>query len=129
MDPKDFLEKLNEYAEVKPIKPPKNGGTREADEPEEIVRQGQSFIIDKDTNPSWALEVKKLKTKPRDCEYCDKTVVNQIVNKRLLTFPVLHWRETCNICRMTKNPNTGKFDVEDNRVNPVFSSYFYHKNK
>lgn len=129
MDPKVFLNKLNEYAELKPVRPARSGGVREADEPEEITRHGQSFLIDKDTNPSWAVQIKKLKALPRPCDYCDQMVINQKFNKRILHFPEMHWRESCSSCGLTKNPTTGKFDLTENRANSFYCSYFTNKNK
>jgi hypothetical protein len=127
MNPIEYLTKLEQLAEVKALKPPKNPGVREANEPEEITREGQIFTITKDDNPSWPVEVKKLKRAARPCDYCENIVKNQTFSKRILTYPVKHWRESCDVCSMTKNPTTGEFDIPNSRANIFFTNFFDHK--
>lgn len=129
MDHDEFLKKLNEFAELKAIKPARNAGAREAFEDAIIQRHGKSLVLDYKNNQTWAYEVKKLKNQVRACDYCSNPVKNQIITKRYLNYPEPHWRESCNSCQMTKNPETGKFDIKKIQEQTVFASYFYHRNK
>ena len=129
MEHNEFIERLKELAEVKAIRPAKTAAFREAAETEVIERQGEVFELDKDSNQTWAYEVKKLKNTVRKCDYCDDLVKNQVINKRVLFHPEPHWRETCNSCKMTRNPETGKFDIKDIKVAAFFITYFSKRNK
>lgn len=129
MDHNEFQQRLAEFAEIKKVKPPKNPGIRESQEPEDMFRHGHQFQLTKDLNPTWALEIKKMKPIKRQCQHCDLIVTNQIINKRLLTFPEPHWRETCNACRRVRDPNTGEFSIKDIQAPAFFMSYFNAKNK
>lgn len=129
MDQEEFIKRLAQFAELKEIKPPKTAGRREASEEEIIERNGKILVLDKDTNPTLTYEVKKLKNSARACDYCDQKVKDQVISKRWLNFPKGHWRESCNSCKMTKNPETGCFDIKDIAAPAFFASYFYHRNK
>lgn len=129
MDHELFRKRLAEFAELKAARPPRNPCLREASEPEDIYRAGQEFQITKDLNPTLAVEIKKMKPVKRNCQHCGLVVTNQVIQKRLLSFPEMHWRETCSSCKMTKNPETGKFDLEEVRSKNFFVSYFHNKNK
>jgi len=129
MDPKLFQERLAELAELKPIKPATTAATRAPVEPEEIIRHGQVFTVSKKDNPSWLYQVKKLKTEAKQCEHCDRVVKDQTIAIRFLGYPEPHRRETCSVCRKTKNPETGAFDLLDMQANNFFTSYFRKRNK
>jgi len=129
MDPKLFQERLAELAELKPIKPATTAATRAPVEPEEIIRHGQVFTVSKKDNPSWLYQVKKLKTQAKQCEHCDRVVKDQTIAIRFLGYPEPHRRETCSVCRKTKNPETGAFDLPDMQANNFFTSYFRKRNK
>jgi hypothetical protein len=129
MDQKLFLERLSELAELKAIKPAISAATRAPAEPEEIVRHGRSVFLTKKDNPSWAYEIKKLKTESKPCDHCGRKVKNQVITRRLVNYPEPHWREKCQSCLMTKNPETGDFDLTEYRAGIVFTGFFRNKNK
>lgn len=120
MDNEIFLKQLQELAELELVGVPRTGGLREADEPEEILRNGQLFSIDLKNNPTLNLRVKALKTQPQKCSDCDRTVVGRKVNHSLYSYPKPHWRKNCNICKKTQEPETGEFSVPTNAAQIYF---------
>lgn len=123
-----FIKRLRELAEVKPRKAPRSAGVRESSEPEPIFRAGQEFVITKDNNPTFTWEIVKLNPIVKDCEDCGQEgVTDRVVQKKIATYPVHHWRETCNNCRMCRNPATGKFDIPTTQINAFFIGYLSSK--
>ena len=129
MDHDEFLNKLNQFAELRAIRPARNAGAREAQEDAVIERHGKTIVLDYKNNQTWAYEVKKLKKQVRICDYCGDPAKNQVITKRYLTYPEPHWREKCNACDLTKNPETGKFEIKKHQEQAFFVSYFLHRNK
>lgn len=129
MDPTLFQQRLAEFAELRPIRPPVGPANREATVPEEIVRNGHTLTISKKHNPSWQYEIKKLKTQSRPCEHCDRVVLDQVISIKYLTYPEPHRRESCNVCHKTMNPETGLFDLSTAQCGNVFTTYFRKRNK
>ena len=129
MDPKLFHERLAEFAELRPMKPPTGPAVREAAVPEEIIRNGHKLTISKKDNPSWPYEVKKLKTQSKKCQHCDRVVKDQVISIKYLNYPEPHRRESCNSCLKTLNPETGKFDLTSVQAPNFFATYFRKKNK
>ena len=125
----EFERRLAEFAEVKALRPPTTPNRRETDEPEDIFRQGVEFQIDRKNNPTWALEVKKLKPQVRKCEYCGDEVIKQTFNKRIVQYPRPFWKESCSSCRRVKNPITGKFDLTEYESVNFFTTYFRNRDK
>lgn len=124
MKNEDFLNKLSDLADVKPINPPSTPSRREADEPNEILRDGKTFWVDKNTNPTWAYEIKKLK-QPQSCSDCGKkNARGRVVNIRLCEYPKPHWSKSCNICKQHYNPLTGEFDCTVHQASNNWVSYF-----
>jgi hypothetical protein len=129
MERKLFLQRLEQLAELKPIKPPATAKRREADGPEVIQRGLDTIVLDQKENETLAYRVKRLKEKSRPCEHCDRVVKDQTIAIRFLGYPEPHRRETCSTCRKTKNPETGAFDLFDLQANNFFTSYFRKRNK
>ena len=129
MDRKLFLQKLEQFAELKPIKPPATAKRRESQGPEVIQRGLDCIVLDQKDNETLSYQVKKLKTKSKQCQYCDNVVKDQIFSKRWLGYPAPHWREKCHSCNLTRNPETGEFELTDYRSNIVFTTFLRDKNK
>lgn len=129
MDHEIFLKRLQELAEIKFVRVPKTGATREAREPDLIYRGGQEFEISVDHNPTLNLVVKKLKPCIKNCEDCGRKVRDRVVNKALYSFPVKHWRRHCSSCDSVWNPQTGCFDIDFRSAQPFFTSLLRNRDK
>jgi hypothetical protein len=111
MEQNIFIKRLEEFAEIKRVRIAKSGNLREADTACDIFRNGETHIIDKDNNSTWAWEIKRLKPIVKDCEDCGKECKDRRVNKTLYSFPKKHWRRHCNGCNRVWNPVTRAFDL------------------
>lgn len=111
MDDKEYLERLQEFAEIVPIKGAAIPREPEEDEVVTINRGGYSFQIDKNNNSTWGYEIKKMKPCENRCEHCGCQVTNQVIAMKWYHSPQEHWRKTCTSCKMTYNPITKKFDI------------------
>ena len=129
MDQKLFLERLQQFAELKPIKPPATAKRRESDGPEVIQRGLSTMVLDQKANETLTYQVKKLKTSSKQCQHCDRVVKDQIISRRCVGHPEPHWREKCHSCNLTRHPETGKFELTEYRSNIVFTTFFRHRNK
>ncbi len=127
MDPNEFKQQLEQFAEVKQVKVAKNAGLREADEPDIVFRNGQEFTISKDNNPTLSWAIKKLKPQIRNCEDCNLIVENRVTYIRICQYPEAHWRETCQACGMTRNPDNGKFDLQGQDAKNYFTAAIKEK--
>ena len=119
MDPKSFQQQVEQWAEIRFVKTAKHPGFRNADEPPVIYRAGKPVKIDLKLNQTWAIEVKKMK--PQQCVDCGKMVKNRVVNIRRCSSPEPHWRENCNLCKMTRDPDTGLFSISNQKVEKYFA--------
>lgn len=120
----DFLNNLSALAEIKPIKPPATPSRRELDEPNLILRDGLTFTVDKNSNPTWAYEIKKIKQSV-PCPDCGKkNARGRVVNIRRCEYPEPHWSKSCNICKNHWNPLTGEFDCTVHQASNNWVSYF-----
>jgi len=119
-----FIQRLKELADVKRVKVPRNATTREFDGANDIFRNGQTFIIDKDNNSTWAYEIKRLKPIIKDCSDCGKECKDRRVTKTLYTFPKRHWRKWCSGCNRVQNPDSGLFDLAPVQAAAYFVKWF-----
>lgn len=137
MNPNEFYSKLSELAELKQTKVPKTPARREADDPDEVWREGRVIHLTKDNNPTLNWEIKKIKHQTRLCEDCGELVNNRIVELKICEYPKPHWRERCANCKMSRNPDTGQFDLTSTEAsntyrelltkNPQFSTLRFKK--
>lgn len=79
----------------------------------------------------WPEQGEKPKFKPQQevCEDCNLVVENRRVD--LWISPegkkhFAHWKYKCSTCKLYKNPNTGKFDLNHKDAHQVFKT-FYNK--
>ena len=123
MDKKLFEETLKSLAQV--------------DEPEywETVydtevdpETGIERIVKRDVLVRGAMTLKKLKPHLHSCDYCDKTVTDQVVNIRLAQDPVPHWRYRCTACNCYLDPET-KQPMPEDLATSLGKIGRYHKRK
>lgn len=129
MQQEEFLRRLRELAEIRSVKVPRTAGRREAEEPEEIWRQGQKIEISRRDNPTLAIEVVKLKSPAQACEDCGRVSANRCVNTIQYTYPLKHWRRHCATCNLVQNPTTGQFDIEMSKSQIFFVNYYKKQDK
>ncbi len=122
MDPNEFKRQLEQFAELKQVKVPRGPNLREADEPDTVFRNGEEFIITRENNPTLTYCIKKIKHQTRPCEDCGNAVTDRITHLRICQFPEPHWRETCQNCGMTRNPDTGEFDLKGQQASNYFTT-------
>lgn len=92
----------------------------------ELIAEIQGMLEPKE-NRTMPIELIKKKQPEHPCEDCGKMVTNRCVHSKLLQSPKPHWRHTCNVCRMTKNPDTGKFSINFSNAQSFFVDYFRYK--
>jgi hypothetical protein len=102
MDKKEFRARLEQVAVLKDRKPIKSASHRSAieyiTEVDELGEEYQVPVVITE-NPTLGFELVRLKDQNRLCELgCEKTVPNQIIERRLVTTPVKHWRTRCKTC-------------------------------
>ena len=129
MDKDLFLKQLEQFAVIKPVRVAKSGNLREADEPNEIFRNGKTFVIDKDNNSTLNWTIKEVKQNYRPCEDCGKQVVNRRIWRRVFYTPDRHWRTTCSGCNLTQHPETKEYVVANSSVTTVFCEWLNTKDK
>lgn len=128
MDNELFLKRLEELAEITKVKATQVA-LRQTNQDGTVWRSGQEIAIDNKNNPTLTVAVKKLKHMVKDCEDCGESVVNRTVHIGLYAFPEKHWRKNCVNCRMTHNPDTGKFDIPFKQAQAVFTSKLRDRDK
>lgn len=126
MDPKKFKQQLEEFAELEVIKVRNHTG-RTQDEPIVVRRDNKDLAIDADNNQTLTYKVKKIKNQINKCPDCNKSVKNRTVTIKLLTFPMKHWRYSCNNCNLTQDPQTGKYTLKGIKAQNVWHSYLRSK--
>jgi hypothetical protein len=127
MDNEIFLKQLQELAVVELVSVPRTGGVREANEPEEILRNGQIYSIDLKNNPTLNLRVKALKTQPQQCSDCDRVVQDRKLHQTVYAWPFPHWRKNCSVCRKTQDPQTKEFSIPTTTASAYFASILKKK--
>ena len=129
MEHEKFITWLKQHAELEIVKSPATAAQRAPSEPAEIWRNGQSFVVSKDYNPTVNYKIKKLKPKTQRCEDCNLIVEDRVVIRKTYSFPETYWRTNCQNCRRTKNPETGEFDIDFDSVGAFFNSYLLNRDK
>lgn len=123
MDPQYFKQQLEQWAELKQIKPPKSAATRENEEPEVIERQGQTVTIDIENNPTINWCIKKMKPHVAVCEDCHMVATNRVLQIQRYNSPKGHWRKHCNACNLGQNPYNGKFELKNKLAHPYNAAF------
>lgn len=123
MDPQYFKQQLEQWAEIKQMRPPKGPSTRENDEPEVIERQGQTVTIDIDNNPTVNWCIKKMKPQVAVCEDCHLVTTNRVVQIQRYTIPQGHWRKHCNSCNLGQNPYNGRYELANKVAHAYNAAY------
>lgn len=129
MEQDKFIQRLQELAEITAIKIPIGPKYRQSKDGEVVYRQGQEIRLDPKANPTMGVKIKKLKPQVKKCEDCSLSLSNRVVTKKLYTFPRDHWRTNCEGCGRTRNPETGLFDIDTERSQSVFISFFNRGDK
>ena len=119
-----FVQRLQELAEVRKVKAPRDPGARATDGHCDIFRNGETYLLDKDNNSTWAYEIKRLKPIIKPCEDCGVECKDRKILRSLYTFPKKHWRTHCNGCNRVKNPVTGVFDLLPMQAQNHFVAFF-----
>jgi len=122
MDPKEFKQRLEQFAELEIIKA-RALPQRSPEETVTIWRNGEQVAIDDDNNPTLTYKVKSLKQESQPCDDCGKIVLNRVVVKKLLTYPIKHWRNHCNNCNSTQDPRTGEYRLKGAASNNAWTRF------
>lgn len=125
MKEEEFRARVAELAEIEDIKVPEVSyrSKKEEDELGDLFPPGE--------NPTLGFELKKLKPNAKLCELgCGEIVDNQIIQHKMYTFPVTHWRTKCMTCNCTLSPDKKGF-LEDTKtsVQNAFVQYFKTNSK
>jgi hypothetical protein len=138
MEHKIFLQRLSELAEWELTKTGPNGcATKPRKKKVEVVTEDIEELLEGSEeqeseelakrNQLLSPRITKIKHQPKLCEDCNEVVEDRIVTKRVVTYPVIHWREKCN-CGIHKNPNTGEFNLTNNQeLQDAFRKYLISK--
>jgi hypothetical protein len=129
MDNDLFLQRLQQLATVKPVKPPRNPGVRDAAESNIIFRNGDTFEIDKKKNSTLNWAVTSIKHDYKPCEDCGKQILNRRIWHRIFQQPTAHWRTTCSGCNLTQHPETKQYVVANSSVTSVFREWLNTRDK
>lgn len=87
----------------------------------DLIKQGiVEEVVDKTFEA--APKLYKIIHQPQPCEDCGKIVVNRVVNCRKNIHPFPHYKTNCNICKLYKNPDTDKFDLNQSQI------HYYYRN-
>jgi hypothetical protein len=123
MKQEEFIQRLEQFAEIKPVKMPIHGNARKASEACDIFRNGETFFIDNKNNKTLGYEIKRLKTVKTACEDCGKQVQDRRIWNRVMFTPQRHWRKTCSACNLNQHPVTKKWTVSNNTVLQVYKDF------
>ena len=124
MEHDKFIQCLESVAILRRVKAPRDTNTNLQEGANDIFRNGETFVLDKDNNSTWAYEIKKLKPIIKPCEDCGVECQNRKVSKSLYVFPQKHWRTWCSGCNRVKNPETGQFDLLPMKAQSHFVAFF-----
>lgn len=113
MDSKDFEEFLKQHIQVKKDKRKNSRRPDPDEEPIEITRGNQTFMVTEEHNPTMPIENFEVIKKPQPCDSCSQTVTDRVVELKQYTFPFKHWRRRCLACSRFFNPETKKFDLNN----------------
>ena len=73
--------------------------------------------------------IKKLEYDPKPCEDCGQTVVDRRIRISIAqnNQTVPHQKRQCQVCKLYKNPTTGKFDCTFQDINNHFQKGNFKK--
>lgn len=120
---KDFVQSV---AEIKELKPATSPTMRLDDTHQNDVKVGNNWIhINKESNPTLGFKFVKLKDNYRPCQLgCGDMVNNQVVESRVCSTPVPHWRTRCDSCGCFVSPDGQGFIEGAHQVQAAFMRYF-----
>jgi hypothetical protein len=103
----EIKEFIQQYAEVKILKPVSDPNIRvDPDNEETVVYNGELIRLTANENPTLGFKFIKLKDKFGICEMgCGEVIVNQLIERRLVFTPKKHWRTRCATCNKYKSPD------------------------
>lgn len=110
MDHKIFLQRLKELARV------------------EFYVEPSTRDKSRVKNPTWPVRVREIISTPQVCEDCGLVCVERRVEIKKCFHPIVHWRRTCNTCKLSMDPETKKFTV-DTKTSYNFFKLYYSKIK
>lgn len=122
MDHKEFIEKLQELAELEVVKEP-SPAKRKLEDVIAVWRNGSEHIIEDKENPTLAYKIKKIKYESVKCSDCNKKIKNRVVTTKRLTYPIIHWRNHCNNCNKAQDPRTGEYHLVGGAVQTVWNGW------
>lgn len=126
MDKQKIKDFIAQHAEIKELKPVTNPGIRLDETHQNDVKVGDEWIlINKDTNPTLGFKFVKLKENFKACELgCGDVVANQIVESKVCTTPVPHWRTKCTNCDCFVSPDGKGFIKGGHAIQAAYTKYF-----
>lgn len=75
-------------------------------------------------------EIVKLKKETMICPDCNKECkTTRKVQSQIYIHPERHWRHSCNYCKQTMDPDTGKFTINNKSVTAYFVERFSQRDK
>lgn len=126
MDKKEFKQFIESVAEIKELKPVKITSIRQSDdEPNEVKIDGEWEEIDFHNNPTLGFKFVKLKDRFAACTLgCGDIVSNQVIEKKIYTYPEMHWRTNCKNCGCCLSPDGSGFIKGGSNIQTAFINYF-----
>ena len=67
--------------------------------------------VNKSTNPTVPAILRKIIHTKRRCEDCPRTVKNRVVEAHMVFYPVRHWLQQCDKCKMFLCRRTNKYHI------------------
>jgi hypothetical protein len=138
MEHKIFLQKLSEIVEWELVKTGPNGCAKKprkkkevavTEDVEEDIDEIDGLTVEQieQRNQMLSPRITRFKNQSKLCEDCNEVVEGRLVTRRVVAYPIPHWREKCN-CGIHKNPNTGEFNLTDNQeLQDAFRKYLISK--
>jgi len=83
-----------------------------------------------DSNPTAGFELVKLKDRITECELgCGESVKNQVIERRLVFTPKIHWRIHCKNCHKFLHPDGVTLVSGAHKIQSISLAYFNDQNK
>lgn len=126
MDKKKFRQFIDSVAVVKDLKPVSSPTIRVDPDSESTVKvDGQWVEVTAKDNPTLGFKFVKLKPVERLCSLgCGEMVKDQLIEKKIHTYPRLHWRTSCKSCNHTVSPDGNGFLKDQGSIQAAFMSYY-----
>jgi hypothetical protein len=133
MDKFKFRQRLEELAEIRDRKPGKspthNRLARETvTEIDELT--GEEIEVEREVteNPTLGFDLVKVKDRAAVCELgCGDIVTNQLIERKLATYPHKHWRTRCATCDHYVSPDGLGFIRGGHSIQQAYIVYFRNK--